>query len=210
MPEQPFKNKTISFYPEELEAKQMYKLLIGSVVPRPIAWISTISKEGINNLAPFSFFTVASRQPPTLLVSIGPGVQERRGTIKDTLTNIRDTEEYVINIVPEALADAMHESSMHVEPEVDEFVRAGLTPEASEKIAAPALKESPIAFECKLDQIIPVGSDHLVLGEIVKARFSDDIYLGNYKTDIDNWKPLARLAGDYASLSPSFRLPKNK
>ncbi|MFB4163872.1 flavin reductase family protein [Alteribacillus sp. JSM 102045] len=203
-------NKAHVFNPDELETKQMYKLLIGSVVPRPIAWISSKSKDGILNLAPFSFFTVASRQPPTLAVSIGPGVMEREGTVKDTLTNIRDTEEYVINVVPDALGNAMHESSQHVQPEVNEFERADLTPEPSETISVPAVKESPIAFECKLDKIIPVGSDHMVLGQVQRARIDDSAYLGNFKTDIENWKPLARLAGDYASLTPAFKLPREE
>ncbi|SFE55862.1 flavin reductase family protein [Alteribacillus iranensis] len=196
------------FNPEDLRTQDMYKLMIGSVVPRPIAWISSKSKEGVLNLAPFSFFTVASRKPPTLLVSIGPGVGERKGTIKDTLTNIRDVEEYVINIVPDKLANPMHESSLHVAPEVNEFESAGLTPEPSVTIDVPAVKESPIAFECKLDRIIEVGTDHLVLGQVQRARIDDDAYLGNYKTDIENWKPLARLAGDYANLTPSFKLPR--
>ncbi|SDI00904.1 flavin reductase family protein [Alteribacillus bidgolensis] len=196
-------NQAHVFNPGELETQQMYKILIGSVVPRPIAWVSSKSKDGVLNLAPFSFFTVASRQPPTLAVSIGPGVQEREGTIKDTLTNIRETEEYVINVVPEALGNAMHESSMHVA-----FEKAELTPEPSETISVPAVQESPIAFECKLDRIIPVGTDHMVLGQVLRARVDDAAYAGNFKTDIVKWKPLARLAGDYAALTPSFRLPK--
>ncbi|WP_158735749.1 flavin reductase family protein [Alteribacillus sp. YIM 98480] len=201
-------NQAHVFNPDELETQQMYKILIGSVVPRPIAWISSKSKDGVLNVAPFSFFTVASRQPPTLAVSIGPGVQEREGTIKDTLTNIRETEEYVINVVPEALANAMHESSMHVAPEINEFETAALTPAPSETISVPAVQESPIAFECKLDKIIPVGTDHMVLGQVQRARVDEAAYAGNFKTDIEKWKPLARLAGDYAALTPSFRLPK--
>ncbi|WP_240377996.1 flavin reductase family protein [Bacillus piscicola] len=198
------------FNPEQLETQQMYKLLIGSVVPRPIAWVSTKNKDGLLNLAPFSFFTVASRKPPTLLVSIGPGVQERKGTVKDTLTNVRETEEFVINVVPDALANNMYESSLHLAPEVNEFEKAGLTPEPSETISVPAVQESPIAFECKLDRIIEVGTDHLVLGQVQRARVDDSAYLGNYKTDIANWEPLARLAGDYANITPAFRLPKNE
>ncbi|ASK62518.1 hypothetical protein CFK37_10340 [Virgibacillus phasianinus] len=197
-----------TFNPVDLETQQMYKLIIGSVVPRPIAWVSTKSKEAILNLAPFSFFTVASRQPPTLAVSIGQGVEGRKGTVKDTLTNIRDTKEFVVNVVPEALANQMFESSMHVDANTNEFSLAGLTPEPSGTISVPSVKESPIAFECKLDRIIEVGTDHMVLGQIQCASIDESAYLGNFKVDIENWKPLARLAGDYASLSPSFKLPK--
>lgn len=199
----------LSFVPEELSDKDMYKLLIGSVVPRPIAWISSKDKEGVLNLAPFSFFTVASRNPPTLLVSIGPGVNEREGTTKDTLENIRATEEYVINIVPESLGSKMHNSSKSVEPSVDEFELTGLTKEPSQVIGVPSVKESPIAFECRLSQIIPIGGDHLVLGEVKHVRMNKDVYAGNYKTDIDYWKPLGRLAGDYAGLTDSYPLPQD-
>ncbi|WP_348639413.1 flavin reductase family protein [Salibacterium salarium] len=153
-----------TFNPQTMNVQDMYKVMIGSVVPRPIAWISSKDAAGTLNLAPFSFFTVASRQPPTLAVSIGPGVRERKGTVKDTLTNIREFGEYVINIVPNDLANPMQESSKHYSPEVDEFEKAGLTPQPSDVISVPAVKESPIAFECKLDKIIPVGTDHLVLG----------------------------------------------
>ncbi|WP_018922868.1 flavin reductase family protein [Salsuginibacillus kocurii] len=199
-----------TFQPQDLEVQEMYKLMIGSVVPRPIAWVSSKSKEGVYNLAPFSFFTVASRQPPVLLVSIGPGVAEREGTTKDTLLNIEAQEEYVIQVVPEALGNQMHESSKHVDPEVDEFNLAGLKTVKAKEVDIPIVEASPIAFECKLNQIIPVGSDHLVLGEVVSVHIDDEAYAGNYRTAIDEWKPLARLAGDYASLSPAFKLPKDQ
>lgn len=201
---------SLSFSPKNLTDKEIYKLLIGSIVPRPIAWLSSKDEAGNVNLAPFSFFTVASRKPPTLLVSIGPGVNESTDLVKDTLFNIRDTKEYVINIVPEKLGSKMHDSSQSVAPEVDEFDLIGLTKESSILVDTPSVKESPIAFECKLSQIIPVGSDHLVLGEVVHIRMNEEIYLGDYKTDIDYWKPLGRLAGDYAGLTASYSLSKNK
>lgn len=204
----PIKQKAHTFNPVDLEIQEMYKLIIGSVVPRPIAWVSTKSKDDYLNLAPFSFFTVASRQPPTLSISIGQGAEARKGTVKDTLTNIRDTKEFVINVVPESLASMMFESSKHVDSKINEFEIAGVTPEPSETIGVPSVQESPIAFECKLDRIIEVGTDHMVLGQIQHACVDESAYLGNYKIDIDNWKPLARLAGDYASITPSFNLPK--
>src|SRR5699024_4576277 len=127
----------------------IYKLMVGSVAPRPIAWISSKSKKGTLNLAPFSFFTVASRNPPTLAVSIGSDFKNKTRTGKDTLRNIHDMNEYVINVVPENLANNMYESSRAFNAAVDEFKRAGLTPKFSETTNIPSVQESPIAFECK-------------------------------------------------------------
>jgi len=182
----------------------MYKLLTGAVIPRPIAWVSSISKDGMINLAPFSFFTVASRNPPTLLISIGEGVQERTGSIKDTLTNIREVKEYIINMVPESLGEAMYRSSANVEPEKNEFELAGVTVQNSKLLNVPAVLEAPISIELKLDQIISVGTDHLVLGVVECVQINEAIYSGNYKIATEKWKPLASLAGDFAGLTPSF------
>jgi flavin reductase (DIM6/NTAB) family NADH-FMN oxidoreductase RutF len=125
--------------PEKLDPQSRYKLLIGSVVPRPIAWTSTVSREG--NLAPFSFFTVASRNPPMLCISVGPRVARPPDT-KDTLTNIEETGEFVINIVSLPLSNTMHESSRNHPPEADEFEKAGLTPAPCEVVAAPRVEEA--------------------------------------------------------------------
>lgn len=119
--------RKLTFHTTDLREDEMYTLLTGSVIPRPIAWVSSISKYGILYLAPFSFFTIASRNPPTLLISIGPGVNERMGSIKDTLTNIREVKEYIINVVPESLGEVMYRSSANVEPEKNEFELAGVT-----------------------------------------------------------------------------------
>ncbi|MGX4585692.1 flavin reductase family protein [Paenibacillus chitinolyticus] len=196
----------IEFNTSDLSEHEMYKLMIGSVVPRPIAWVSSKSKEGVLNLAPFSFFTVASRNPPTLLISIGPGVGERAGTVKDTLTNIRELGEYVINMVSEPLGEAMQRSSANVGPLKNEFELAGVTPKPCKCVNVPAVLEAPIAFELKLDRIIPVGGDHLVLGIIEHVQMDSASYAGNYKTVVDKWKPLASLAGDYAGLTSTFSL----
>jgi len=198
------KEQKLIFNTIDLNEDEMYKLLIGSVIPRPIAWVSSKSKDGILNLAPFSFFTVASRNPPTLLISIGPGVHERMGSIKDTLTNIREVKEYIINMVPESLGEAMYRSSASVEPEKNEFELAGVTVQNGKVLNVPAVLEAPISIELKLDQIIPVGGDYLVLGNVVCVQIDEAIYAGNYKIAIDKWKPLASLAGDFAGLRPSF------
>ncbi|MCE5173311.1 flavin reductase family protein [Paenibacillus profundus] len=200
------KQDALAFHANDLSEQDMYKLMIGSVVPRPIAWVSSKSKAGVLNLAPFSFFTVASRNPPTLLLSIGQGVNEREGTMKDTLTNIREVGEYVINMVSESLGEAMQRSSANVEPEKNEFELAGVTPRPCTTINVPAVLEAPIAFELKLDRIISVGDDHLVLGKVERVQIDSAAYAGNYKTAIEQWKPLASLAGDFAGLTPSFSL----
>lgn len=198
------KNNVFEYAADDITIDEMYKLMIGSVVPRPIAWVSTRSKDGVLNLAPFSFFTVASRNPPTLLISIGPGVGERRGTVKDTLLNIRETGEFVINMVPASLVESMQQSSADVASEEDEFELAGVTPKAGIRVDVPSVLESPIAFELTLDRIIAVGTDHLVLGKVEHVRVDAEAYAGHYKIAIESWQPLASLAGDYSLIKPAF------
>ncbi|SFO90069.1 flavin reductase family protein [Salibacterium halotolerans] len=199
-------NHAETFDPAVEDTQNFYKIMTGSVVPRPIAWVTSRSSEGVLNLAPFSFFTVASRQPATLAISIGPGIQERTGTVKDTLTNIRERGEFAINIVSCELGEKMQTSARSVAPEVDEAAEAGVTPYPSETIDIPLVQEAPIAFECVLDQIVPVGTDHLVLGRVQRAHVETAAYLGDHKIDLDSLNPLARLAGDYAGLTQRFFL----
>jgi flavin reductase (DIM6/NTAB) family NADH-FMN oxidoreductase RutF len=198
----------VQFDPKELTEKDVYKLLIGSVVPRPIAWVSTISTEGVVNLAPFSFFNVASRNPPMLCISIGPGVGEREGTEKDTLVNIRNQKEFVINVVPSSLGNEMQKTSENLPSDVDEFEAAGLTTLDSTIVKPKRVKEAPIQMECQLEQIIQLGSDHLVIGRMVRYHINDDYYLGNYKVDLEKLQPLGRLAGNYSESREFFSLPR--
>ncbi|MBD1382316.1 flavin reductase family protein [Metabacillus arenae] len=196
------------FEQHELNKKEVYKLLSGSVVPRPIAWVSTVDKQGTQNLAPFSFFTVASWNPPTLCFSVGPGASETRTTLKDTLVNIIETGEFVINIVSFPLANQMHESSMNFLPKVDEFDAVGVTPADSNIVRAPRVLESPINMECKLDRIIEVGTNHLVLGRLVCYHIKDDVYIENYKVNTEKLQPIGRLGGNYALINDFFELTK--
>ncbi|MCF6411587.1 flavin reductase family protein [Pseudalkalibacillus salsuginis] len=198
----------MEFDPSQLRTKEVYKLLSGSVVPRPIAWVSTISEEGKLNLAPFSFFTVASRQPPILAISIGPGVGERAGTEKDTLVNIRSQQEYVINVVPASLGNQMQKSSENLPREADEFEEAGLTPVDSAVVKPKRVAEAPIQMECKLHKIIPLGSDHLILGEMIHYHIKDEYYLEDYKVNLEKLQPLGRLAGNYSENTEFFKLPR--
>ncbi|WP_257347470.1 flavin reductase family protein [Pseudalkalibacillus decolorationis] len=198
----------MQFDPTQHRSKDVYKLLTGSVVPRPIAWVSTISEEGKLNLAPFSFFTVVSRKPPMLSITIGPGVGERLGTEKDTLVNIRSQKEFVINVVSTPLGNPMQKSSENLPSDVNEFEAADLTPIASEVVKPKRVKEAPIHMECKLHQVIPLGSDHLVIGEMVRYHIHEDYYLGNYKVDLEKLRPLGRLAGNYSESRDFFKLPR--
>lgn len=192
--------------PTKQTSKENYKLLIGSVLPRPIAWVSSVSSAGELNLAPFSFFTVASRNPPMLIFSIGEGVEERAGTVKDTLKNIREREEFVVNIVSAALANEMAKTGEHVAPDVDEFAYAGLTPARSEAVSVPRVKEAPVSMECELVQVIPLGDDHLVIGKVLRYHVADELY-NNGRIDTKKLAPIGRLAGNYSPVESMFSLP---
>lgn len=192
--------------PDDLNAKETYKLLIGAVVPRPIAWVSTISSNGIPNLAPFSFFTVASRKPPILAITIGPGVGEREGTTKDTLVNILEQKEFVVNITPAALRNEMHRSSENLPHDVNEFEHIGLTSAVSEIVKSPRVEESPINMECVLHDVIKLGEDHLVLGRVVRYHVKDDLYEKG-RINITKLAPIGRLAGNYSLVDKIFSLP---
>ncbi len=192
--------------PSKLDSHSVYKLLIGSVVPRPIAWASTLSPEGVPNLAPYSFFTVASRNPPTLCVSVGERPSGEPFP-KDTLRNIEETGEFVVNVVSFALSNAMHESSKDHPPGADEFVEAGLTAAPCEVVKVPRVGEASVSMECKLDRVVPIGADNLVLGRMVRFHIRDELYGGTGRIDVAGLDPLGRLAGNYTKIETIFELP---
>lgn len=199
--------------PSETSVKDNYKLLIGSVVPRPIALVSTISKTGIPNLAPFSFFTVITANPPT--ICFAPALKGTAAVKKDTLANIEETGEFVVNVVCEDIAEQMNETATEIPSEEDEFEHAGLTPEPSIKIKAPRVKESPINMECTLHKILYIGdgspgSGALVIGEIVQYHIADELY-SDGKIDTGLLKPIGRLAGmEYSTLGKRFIIERKK
>jgi flavin reductase (DIM6/NTAB) family NADH-FMN oxidoreductase RutF len=187
----------------------IYKLLIGCVVPRPIAWVSTIGPDGIHNLAPFSFFMAITNDPPTLAFSSGP----RRHVIKkDTVVNVEATGEFVVNVVDDAHAEAMNLTSGEYPPEVDEFALAGLAAAPSVKVKPPRVAGAPIAMECRLAQVVPVGRGphSLVIGEIVHFHVRDDVYdPATGRIDMHRLKPVGRLAGDmYTHVHDIFTLKR--
>jgi flavin reductase (DIM6/NTAB) family NADH-FMN oxidoreductase RutF len=173
------------------------KLLNAAVVPRPIAWVSTISADGEPNLAPFSFFNAVCRKPPTVLFCSSVRGATRRP--KDTYHNVVDTGEFVINFVTDALAEAMNITAVEAPPEVNEFERAGLTAVPGTTIRAPHVAETPIFFECKLREIVTIsdqpGGASIIIGTITFMHFDDSIYReGNY-LDFDVYRPVGRMTG---------------
>lgn len=169
--------------PQELAHREMYRLLITSVVPRPIAWVSTTDPQGIDNLAPFSFFNVLCAAPP--LLGFCPGIRaqklrEARGAaVKDTLRNARETGEFVVNLVPFSLAEQMNLSAGEYDAAVDEFPVAGVTKRKSQLVRPPQVAESPINFECKVSQILDFGTEtqggSLVIGEVVLVHLAEEV-----------------------------------
>lgn len=186
--------------PQVVDKAAMYKVLIGSVVPRPIAWVSSVDAAGVRNLAPFSFFMAITHDPPTLAFSSGPRGADTSGPggKKDTLANVEATGEFVVNVVDDALALAMNVTSGDYPPEVDEFAQAGLAAAPSVKVKAPRVAAAPVSMECRLTRVIPVGNlpHHLVLGEIVHMHVRDDVYdAATGRIDMHRLRPVGRLAG---------------
>lgn len=183
--------------PASTDYLSTYKLLIGSVVPRPIAFVSSISADGTFNLAPFSFFTVASSNPPVLLFNVA-----RRGTPdarKDTLRNITTTREFVVNVVSEEIGEKMNLCAGEYPPDVDEFQVSGLTPIPSDLVKAPRVAESHIAMECRLLYTIEMsglpGGGNLMLGEVIRIHIDDALFT-NFRIDQDKLKAIGRMAGN--------------
>lgn len=201
----------ITIDPAENVNQDNYKLLIGSIVPRPIAWVSTVSKEGLPNLAPFSFFTGVCSNPPTVLFC--PMVRGSDGKKKDTLLNIEETGEFVVNVVSEDVVSAMNQTAGEYPRGVNEFEQAGVTPVPSEIIRPYRVLESPLSMECKLQQVVPVGeggigSGFVVLGTVVRFHVREDLY-HNGRVDTGLLKPVARLAGAaYCPVREVFELQR--
>jgi flavin reductase (DIM6/NTAB) family NADH-FMN oxidoreductase RutF len=200
----------MQFDPNELEHTAVYKLLTGSVIPRPIGWISSVSENGINNLAPFSYFNAVGEDPPHVMFSTGRG----NNTNKDTLNNILATKQFVVNMVTEELAEQMNATAQSVPSEIDEFELAGVTPIASHKIKPMRVKESPITFECELVHHYFLedhkhGGACVIIGRVVMMHFDDRVLLDNYKINLETYRPISRLAGShYSKLGELFSVKR--
>jgi flavin reductase (DIM6/NTAB) family NADH-FMN oxidoreductase RutF len=183
--------------PASTDYPSVYKLLIGTVVPRPIAFVSTVNTEGAFNVAPFSFFTVASGNPPVLVFSVSRRL--RSDPRKDTLRNITTAREFVVNVVSEEIGHKMNLCAGDYPPEVDEFEVSGLTPAPSDLVKAPRVAESPINMECRLLHTIEMsgleGGGTLVLGQVVRFHIKDE-YFHNYRIDADKLRAIGRMAGN--------------
>jgi flavin reductase (DIM6/NTAB) family NADH-FMN oxidoreductase RutF len=198
---------TMIIDPSSQSAAENYKLLIGSILPRAIAWVSTLSEAGVANLAPISFFTAVGRKPPMISISLQP--RSDGVTLKDTFVNIRDTGEFVVNIVNLELAHAMHRSAFEFPSEVDEFTAIGLEKAESVVVRPPRVKNSPVAMECKVERIIPIGdqSEHVVFGEVVRFQVRDDLYLDRGRIDTAGLQAVGRLAAEYTLVQNAFTTP---
>ena len=191
-----------------MEIGEIYRLLIGSVVPRPIAWVSTMNSAGQSNLAPFSFFNAISSNPPCLIFS---PTYKTGGKEKDTLVNIRETGEFVVNTVSEWVVEPMHQSSAEYDTTVDEIKQLNLTTVPSSKVRPHRIKDSPIQFECVLEKIVPIGeaklgATNLVIGKVVMMHVWSDAILDG-KILIDKIAPVARLGGrSYGKVDGLFEL----
>ncbi len=170
----------MNFDPLSIEPTHCYKLMVGSITPRPIAWISSLSTDGVLNLAPYSFFTVASCNPPVLVVT---QVNPRDRAAKDTLTNLRATRECVVNIVTEDLAEIMNASCGDYPPDVSEFLALGIEREASHVVAVAGVKAASVRFECTLREIIEVSSlpmgGQMMFLDIVNIYVNESVLIAN-------------------------------
>ena len=169
--------------------------MIGMIVPRPIAFVSTVSENGALNLAPFSFFTGIGANPPA--VCFCPS-NRADGSHKDTLVNVETTGEFVVNVVPEAIAEQMNLCSGEYPPDVDEFASSGLTPAPSLVVKPPRVRESPAAMECRLLQVVRISArpdgGNLVIGEVVRFHV-DDAIISNYQINPDKLRAIGRMGG---------------
>ena len=206
----------VEFDPAEHLAGNIYKLMIGAIVPRPIAWVSSVDKNGVRNLAPFSFFTGVCANPPIVCFCpvnrVAPTTE--MPLRKDTLRNIYETGEYVINVVPEKLVAQMNITAAEVAADVDEFELAGLTVAPSVVVRVPRVAESPVNMECKLVQVIEINGEplggNLVLGRVVRFHIRQDL-LTKYRIDPGKLDAVGRMAGaTYSRTRDRFELERPK
>ncbi|HET9328476.1 MAG TPA: flavin reductase family protein [Candidatus Eisenbacteria bacterium] len=190
--------------PAAMEQRHLHHFLISVIVPRPIAFVSTVGADGSHNVAPFSYFNLISSRPPL----VGISVNRRAAGPKDTARKVRETGEFVVNLVDEALSAKAVEASGEWPPDVDEFTLTGLTPARCEKVKAPRVLESPVNLECRLERVVEVGETDFIIGEVVWAHVRDDV-LRDGRVDPVLLKPVGRLGGDqYTVVREAFSMPR--
>ncbi len=201
-----------SFLPSDLKTPELHGILLGSIGPRPIAFASTIDAEGNPNLSPYSFFNVFSANPPIMIFS--PARRVRNNTTKHTLENAEDTKEVVINVVNYAIVQQMSLSSTEYPEGVNEFEKAGLTMLKSDLVKPFRVKESPVQYECKVNQVIHLGKEggagNLIIAEVVKVHVQEDIIDENLKIDQHQIDLVSRMGGSWYSRAKQglFEVPK--
>ncbi len=199
--------------PSSATWQSFYKFMIGSILPRPIGWISTISADGRPNLAPYSFFNAVCANPPHVLFC--PMIRTHDGAQKDSLRNVRETGEFVVNIVTFALAEAMNLTSGEYDSDINEFERAALTPFPSLTVRPPRVAESPIHFECQVAHILDLsdepGGGSVVVGRVTHLHVDESVMLGDNKIDVTKLDPIGRMAGsNYTRIGEIFSLERPK
>src|ERR1700728_3713971 len=192
----PASRNMLAFDPANHSQNDIYKLMVGSIVPRPIALVSSVDEGGVRNLAPFSYFTACSSNPPVVVFC--PILRPAPPLAKDTLRNILATREFVVNIVSEEFVERMNATSAQVSPEVDEFELSGLTPIASDLIKPARVRESHVHMECRLRQVVQLGDQpgagSLVLGDVLRFHVREDL-VDNFRIDPDKLRAVGRMAG---------------
>ncbi|MBM7459812.1 flavin reductase family protein [Rhodococcus coprophilus] len=184
--------------PADLSPGRFYRLLTATIVPRPIAWVSTVSADGVANVAPYSFFTVASTAPPVVqFTSVGR---------KDSLRNIEESGEFVVNIATVPLIDQVNASSASFPREIDEFAEVGLRAEPSERVRPPRVADSPASIECTLRRVIEVGDSFVVMGDVVAVTVRSEVLAEDGLPDFAALAPLSRLGRTEWGLTPPVRL----
>ncbi|XZE17698.1 flavin reductase family protein [Pirellulaceae bacterium SH449] len=194
----------------DLSPQSCYKLLVSLVVPRPIAWVSTCNENGSFNLAPFSFFNAIGSDPALIVMGIG----DHPDRPKDTAVNIERSQEFVVNLVPESLAQAMSDSATDFPPHISEIEALGLTTAESKLVKPPRIVGSPAALECRLERILNIGANRIVFGEVVSVWIDDRYVLNQDKMHLDS--PALQLigrmggAGGYTTTSGYFQIDRKK
>ena len=191
--------------PEAMPTLRLYKLVTGTVVPRPIGFVSTRGSNGVANTAPFSFFNAVSHRPPIVLFSSGI----RDGQDKDTIRNVRETGEFVVNIVTEAIAQQMSACAENYPPGTSEFTESGLTPVPATIVKAPLVAESPVNMECRVLEIVPLPESEytLVLGRVLLFHVNPELFGEEGRIDSSRLNAIGRMAGNtYASTRELFTM----
>lgn len=199
----------LSIDPVSLSERDNYKFLIGSIIPRPIAFVTTISKDGAINGAPFSYFNIVSSNPPMISLSI----QRPSGRQKDTARNIMESKEFVVHIVDEQNVGKINKTAANLPPEESEILLADLTPVESVKVSVPGIKEAKIRLECSLEHSIELGGTDtpgcdFIVGKVVQFHIAEEIF-ENGRIDPSGLAAVSRLAGNsYAKIGEIFEIER--